>query len=164
MDLIQNVYTAVKFWHPSSIAFFLVRMLLVYSAVHVCRRTPCESLCCVHLLIISSFSCVFPLPPITMATSQHVLRRVCIYYREGRKKRFLIFPYSRCSHVTFGCMKAVCLPSQWRGSHLLEKGKKNNKKKRTFRQSAHKQSSTTSHHLPTACNADTVWGAVCGAD
>lgn len=27
-------------------------------------------------------------------------------------------------------MKAVCLPSQWRGSHLLEKGKKNNKKKK----------------------------------
>lgn len=129
MDLIQNVYTAVKFWHPSSIVFFLVRMLLAYSAVHVCRRTPCESLCCVHLLIISSFSCVFPLPPITMATSQQVLRRVCVYYREGRKKRFLIFPYSRCSHVTFGCMKAVCLPSQWRGSHLLEKGKKTIKKK-----------------------------------
>lgn len=104
-------------------------MLLVYSAVHVSRRTPCESLCCVHLLIISSFSCVFPLPPITMATSQQVLRRVCVYYRDGRKKRFLIFPYSSCSHVTFGCMKVVCLPSQWRGSHLLEKGKKNNKKK-----------------------------------
>lgn len=107
-------------------------MLLVYSAVHVCRRTPCESLCCVHLLIISSFSCVFPLAPITMATSQQVLRRVCVYYREGRKKRFLIFPYSRCSHVTFGCMKAVCLPSQWRGSFLLEKGKKNTIKKKNF--------------------------------
>lgn len=36
------------------------------------------------------------------------------------------------------------LPSQWKASRLLEKNKNN---KKNYRQSAHKQTSTTSHHL-----------------
>lgn len=160
MDSVQNNNSNYIFMQPCHfcihhlLSFFRQDTISILCCACV-QASSTQETCFVHLLIISPFSCVFPLPLITVATSCKVLRRDWVYYKAGRsknKKCFLIFSHSRYPLVTFGCMKAVYLPSQWRASHLLEKTT-------TYRQSAHKQTSTTSHHLPAAGNADTVWGA-----
>lgn len=131
MDGIQGKDSNDIFMQPCN---FCIHCLLSSFRQHVITILCCacaqarsmQETCFVHLLIISSFSCVFPLPLITMATSRKNPRRVLDYCKEGRKEKIkiLMFSFSRCSLVTFGCMKAVHLPSQWRASHLLKKKKK----------------------------------------
>lgn len=72
--------------------------------------------------------------------------------QEGKKRFSNIFP----QHI-FTC--DFWLYEGSLSSQSMESLSSPWKKKATYRQSAHKQTSTTSHHLPAACNADTVWGA-----
>lgn len=110
-----------------------------------------QETCFVHLLIISSFSCVFPLPSITMATSRKVLRRVWVYCKEGKKRKKSNIFLQQMFTCDFWLYEGS--PSSQSMESLSSPWKKLTDNLPTSRRQPH----LTTYQLP--CNADTVWGA-----
>lgn len=83
--------------------------------------------------------------------------------RGGEEKKkvgffFWIFPYGNCALLTIWRQPLFSQSMESLSSPWIKK----TKNRKTYRQSAHKQTSTTSHHLPAACDADAVRRAAGG--
>lgn len=74
MDSVQNNNSNDVFMQPCNFCIHCLLSFFRQDAISIvccaCEQaSSMQETCFVHLLIISSFSCVFPLPLITMATS-----------------------------------------------------------------------------------------------
>lgn len=96
MDSVQNNNSNYIFMQPCNfcihhlLSFFRQDTISILCCACV-QASSTQETCFVHLLIISPFSCVFPLPLITMATSCKVLRKDWVYYKAGRSKKKKMF-------------------------------------------------------------------------
>lgn len=123
--------------------------------VHCCARLAAE----LHAgVCFSSFINNF-VTQLCFSTTSHNYGNLKSHWetRGSRGGTWLFLSISLRQIRTFDHTKAVCLPSQW--SLSSPSIKRDREKKRKNLQSAHKQTPTTSRHLPAACDADAVCGA-----